>query len=51
MSTGGRRIRKTDTRGGVLLSPEKEVLAFATTWLDFAGIVPSEISQRRTNTV
>ena len=30
---------------------KNEILSFATTWMDFEGIVLSEISQRKTNTV
>ena len=30
---------------------EKEILPFATTWMDLQGIMLSEISQRKTNTV
>ena len=30
---------------------KKEVLPFETTWMDLEGIIFSEISQRKTNTV
>ena len=35
------------------IHPEKknEVLSFAATWMDLEGLMISEISQRRTNTV
>ena len=37
----------------ILLSHIKknEILPFAATWMDLEGIMPSEISQRKTNTV
>ena len=37
---------------GVLLShKKKDILLFATTWMDLEGIMLSEISQRKTNTI
>ena len=30
---------------------KNEVLPFATTWLDLEGIILSEVSQRKTNTI
>ena len=30
---------------------KNEILPFAATWMDLEGIMPSEISQRKTNTV
>lgn len=32
-------------------SKKKEILPSATTWLELQGMMPSEISQRKTNTV
>ena len=50
-----RRIDKKDmihTHNGILLSHKKnKILPFATTLMDLAGILLSEISQRKTNTV
>ena len=40
------------THNGILLShKKKEILPFVTTWMDLEGIMLSEISQRKTNTV
>ena len=37
---------------GILLSHKKnKILPFAATWMDLEGIMLSEISQRKTNTV
>ena len=36
---------------GLLLIYRKEILPFVITWMDPEGIMPSEISQRMTNTV
>jgi len=37
---------------GILLSHKKnEILPFGTTWMDLEGIMLSEISQRKTNTI
>ena len=30
---------------------KNEILPFAATWMDLKGVMPSEISQRKTNTV
>ena len=37
---------------GILLNLQKdELLPFTTTWMDLAGIILSEISQRKTNII
>ncbi|MBB1208523.1 DUF1725 domain-containing protein [Klebsiella pneumoniae] len=37
---------------GILFShKKKEILPFEATWMDLEGIILSEISQRKTNTV
>ena len=42
----------THTQTGILLSHKKnENLPFATTWMDLEGIMLSEISQRKPNSV
>ena len=44
--------RDTHTHNGTLLNHEKnEILPSATTWMDFEGIMLTEISQTETNTV
>ena len=39
------------TMGYYLAMRKNEIMTFATTWMELEGIMPSEISQRRTNTV
>ena len=40
------------THNGILLSHKKDkILPFATTWIDLEGVMFSEISQTKTNTV
>ena len=42
----------THTHRGILFSIKKnKILPFATTWMDLEGIMSTEISQRKTNTV
>ena len=36
---------------GILLSQKKDILPFATTWMNLEGVMLSEISQRKTNPV
>ena len=36
---------------GVLLGNQNEILPFATMWMELEGIMLSEISQRKTNTI
>lgn len=38
------------THDGTLLSRQKEILPFVTTWMDLEDIMLNEISQRETNT-
>ena len=46
-------IKKTlHTHSGILFSHKKnEILPFATTWIELKGIMLSEISQIKTNTI
>ena len=39
------------THNKILFSHEKEILLFITTWMDLKGIMLSEISQRKINSV
>ena len=39
------------TMGYYLAIKKNEILPFAMTWMDLEGIMPSEISQRKTNTI
>ena len=42
----------TNIHKGIRLSYKKnKILPFATAWMDLEGIMPSEISQKKTNTV
>ena len=42
----------TNTHKGILFShKKKEILPFATTWMDLEGIMLSEIRQRKTSIV
>ena len=56
-STGLQRVRhdwvtNTHTYNGILLRhTKKDILPFVATWMDLEGIILSEISQRKTNTV
>ena len=42
--------RDTHTHRGILLSHKNGILPFAATWMDWEGVTPSEVSQRKTNT-
>jgi len=47
------RIKQTwHTYSGVLLSHKNnEIMPFAATWMDLETIIPSALSQRKTNTI
>ena len=47
-----KHLLELEIKREILLSHKKnEILPFATTWMDLEGIMLSEISQRKTNTV
>ena len=53
MSTNG-RINQEDALyiySGISLMSKKEILPFATTWMNLEGIMLSEVSRRKTHTV
>lgn len=40
-----------DTHTRIFSAIKKEILAFATTWMDFKGVLLNEIDSRKTNTI
>ena len=46
-----RRLESWKFQKGDCKKKKKEMLPFATIWLDLEGIMLSEISQRKTNTI
>ena len=42
---------KYSSHSGIIFSLNNEILPFVTTWMDLEGIILSEISQRKTNTI